>query len=267
MRSAGGRARAGGRRERIRRIGAISGPVRPSTISSAAMSPSSRCSIMCTYSSSWLAEPSEVSAAADHDEAPVEAGLAPAGHRMVLDRERAHAAGVEQPEDRQRARAGGLRRCSAETAGGASGIPAQVTPAGRPTREAIGGSAGRGFITARPHESPGPSSAATAARRPGGARARAAGERRGARDRRQGRPADTGVAVQLGGRDRARGLVRRAVDDVEDARSCSDSTLRRLFAAAARRWSGWPGSSASACSRWSSTAASTAPRSPTRTSR
>ena len=46
------------------RIGAISGPVRPSTISSAAMSPSSRCSIMCTYSRSWLAEPSEVSAAA-----------------------------------------------------------------------------------------------------------------------------------------------------------------------------------------------------------
>ena len=48
---------------RMRRIGASSGPVRPSTINSAAMSPSSRCSIMCTYSSSWLAAPSEVSAA------------------------------------------------------------------------------------------------------------------------------------------------------------------------------------------------------------
>ena len=67
----------------MRRIGAISGPVRPSTISSAAMSPSSRCSIMCTNSRSWLALPSEVSADRDHHEARVEARLAPAGDRVA----------------------------------------------------------------------------------------------------------------------------------------------------------------------------------------
>ena len=46
----------------MRKIGAISGPVSPSTIKSAAMSPSSRCSTMCALNSSWLSPPSEVSA-------------------------------------------------------------------------------------------------------------------------------------------------------------------------------------------------------------
>ena len=54
----------------------------------------------------------------------------------------------------------------------------------------------------------------------------------GARDRRQGRPADPGVAVQLGGRDRAGGLLRRAVDAVAAARSCRSSTENGC--------SGWP---------------------------
>ena len=47
-----------------------------------------------------------------------------------------------------------------------------------------------------------------------------AGERRRARDRRQGGPADPGVAVQLDRGDRAGRLVRGALDAVEDARSC-----------------------------------------------
>ncbi len=42
-----------------------------------------------------------------------------------------------------------------------------------------------------------------------------AGERRGARDRRQGRPADPRVAVQLDGGDRAGRVVRGALDDVD----------------------------------------------------
>ena len=52
----------------------------------------------------------------------------------------------------------------------------------------------------------------------------ASGERSGARDRGQGGPADPRVAVQLDGGDRARGLVRGALDAVDDARSCRSST-------------------------------------------
>ena len=71
--------------------------------------------------------------------------------------------------------------------------------------------------------------------------ARVPGERAGARDRGQGRPADPRVAVQLGGGDRAGGLVRRAVDPV-DAPQLQEPHRRRLFAAAgAAGMAGEPG--------------------------
>ena len=61
-----------------------------------------------------------------------------------------------------------------------------------------------------------PSDAAVAARRSGLVTALVfPGRRRRPRDRRQGGPADPGVAVQLDRGDRAGGLVRRAVDDVD----------------------------------------------------
>ena len=57
---------------------------------------------MCTYSRSWLAEPSEVSAAPITTKPRVEAGLAPAGDRVGAGRERANAPRVEQGDERQR---------------------------------------------------------------------------------------------------------------------------------------------------------------------
>ena len=55
----------------------------------------------------------------------------------------------------------------------------------------------------------------------------------------QGGPADPRVAVQLGGGDRAGGLVRRALDAVDDA-AAAGAAPPRGCAAAARRWNGWP---------------------------
>ena len=63
------------------------------------------------------------------------------------------------------------------------------------------------------------------------AHAGASGGRAGTRHRRQGRPADSGVAVQLGGGDRAGGLVRRAVDAVAHATTAERAPARRLLRA------------------------------------
>ncbi len=238
-RPAGGRARAGGRRSRSRRIGAISGPVRPSTINSAAMSPSSRCSIMCANSSSWLAAPERGERGADHDEPRVEARLAPAGHRMAAagpgcaraarraGRGSPAARAGWRPPGRWRRRAGS-RVSPPPSLRGRASVCQVNRPRGRSRHRPL---------HCRDHDPPVPPAAATR-RRPGGRDARLSRAGRGARDRRPGRPADPGVAVQLGRGDRAGGVVRGALDAV-DAAAAAGAAPPRAAARCRGRWSRW----------------------------
>ena len=100
--------------------------------------------------------------------------------------------------------------------------------AGYASAVAIGECHEAGSIDCRGHEGLAPSPAFIALRRPRPRGAHASRERPGARDRGQGGPADSGVAVQLGGGDRAGGLVRRAVDAVAAA-AAAGAAPRRLF--------------------------------------
>ena len=76
---------------------------------------------------------------------------------------------------------------------------------------------------------------------PGRDGAGAPGERPGARDRGQGGPADPRLAVQLGRGDRAGGLVRGALDPVEEAAAAGAAPAAAVSAAAPSGMAGLPG--------------------------
>ena len=94
----------------MRRTGASTGPVSPSTSSSAPMSASSRCSAMCARNSSSAMWPSgEASVSDDQRQAAAEARLPPAGTARGVARERPRAPRVEHAADGRRATAGAGR--------------------------------------------------------------------------------------------------------------------------------------------------------------
>ena len=185
---------------------------------------------MCTHSSSWLAGPSEVSAAAIDDEAAVEAGLAPAWHRVAVARRACARAARRAGRRAPAGRAGRRREMSVDAASGTvqhhSGGYARAA-SNRRSRASCA------CIDCAAHESPLRGALLPPLLGGLGLVALALpGERRGARHRRQGRPADPRVAVQLDGGDRARRLVRRALDAVDAPAAAAASSRARLFATA-----------------------------------